>query len=334
MFAPAFSAAQHTIESAEFNFEYTQTPPTSTHLDPSFSPSAQADTTFYTHSYEYKMQPALPAPMPGYLNPSGAPLGQAANNFYTASHEFKMEPVISAPASAHLNPASAPSAQADTTFYTHSYEYKILPVIQAPQSTHLDPSQATEQSASKTFYVQSQEYKIQPSLSSPKNIKKFYITNSSGQPVENVQADASNENTSEIETRSITNSSGGMLVSFNNSTDEYRLDFFNILKSTYSMDLVPEGYTGAPLDPTPINITINNLSGNMWANEKWKYQIPINITIESDAKDLWVKKEINFMEYLETLGKTTTFDENSVRIVEVDAQGRVINENVSEVTPK
>lgn len=64
-----------------------------------------------------------------------------------------------------------------------------------------------------------------------------------------------------------------------------------------------------------------------WWNGSWHYRVKITVNTSYFERDEWpVEYEINFTSLLENLNITDTFDENSTRIVEVNASGGVLHE--------
>ncbi|MBI4650534.1 hypothetical protein HY745_04465 [Candidatus Desantisbacteria bacterium] len=64
-----------------------------------------------------------------------------------------------------------------------------------------------------------------------------------------------------------------------------------------------------------------------WWNPDWYYRIPIKIESGNyERKDSPIEMNISFTEILNNIGKTGTFDENSIRIIEYDSIGNIIKE--------
>lgn len=70
--------------------------------------------------------------------------------------------------------------------------------------------------------------------------------------------------------------------------------------------------------------------GSNWWNSDWEYRTKITVGANNNArKDKPVETAINFTQILSSLGKTGTFDPNSIRVIEVDSNGAVLDNNVT-----
>ncbi|MEE9445163.1 MAG: fibronectin type III domain-containing protein, partial [Cocleimonas sp.] len=73
-------------------------------------------------------------------------------------------------------------------------------------------------------------------------------------------------------------------------------------------------------------ITINN----GWWNNNWNYRASITVNSGNYARsEKPVEVIINFTSYLDAIDQTTAFDENSIRVHEVDVNGNIIAQNIS-----
>ena len=70
-------------------------------------------------------------------------------------------------------------------------------------------------------------------------------------------------------------------------------------------------------------------ASNPWWNITWRYRVHIAVGANSSVRyDKPVETKINFTQLLTSLGRSGTYDENSLRVIETDAVGTVLNTNV------
>lgn len=68
---------------------------------------------------------------------------------------------------------------------------------------------------------------------------------------------------------------------------------------------------------------------SVWWDSKWDYRLPVTVNVGPFArKDKPAEVTVNFTTLLTSLGKSGAFDPNSVRVIEVDADGNVLDGNV------
>ena len=72
------------------------------------------------------------------------------------------------------------------------------------------------------------------------------------------------------------------------------------------------------------------LAQNKWWNPQWNYRVPISVDAQGvERRDIPVELNINFTDILALLGDEAGFNADSIRVVEVDQQGRVVDDKVS-----
>jgi hypothetical protein len=66
-----------------------------------------------------------------------------------------------------------------------------------------------------------------------------------------------------------------------------------------------------------------------WWNANWRFRVPVNVNTGSYPREMKpADVAINFTQLLASVGQSGTFSEASVRVVEVDAAGAVVNDTV------
>ena len=72
-----------------------------------------------------------------------------------------------------------------------------------------------------------------------------------------------------------------------------------------------------------------NTGNNDWWNNNWNYRASLTVNSGGYARsEKPVEVVINFTSYLATVDQTTAFDENSIRVHEIDINGTIITENI------
>lgn len=89
------------------------------------------------------------------------------------------------------------------------------------------------------------------------------------------------------------------------------------------------------LNATPdVGWAFSNWSGSMelippWWNTYWPYRIALSVEANGVSRqDKLVEQTINFTDIFNQLGETEDFDENSIRVVQIDPSGAILNADV------
>ena len=76
-------------------------------------------------------------------------------------------------------------------------------------------------------------------------------------------------------------------------------------------------------------LTVTGGGGGAWWDDQWRYRVPIIVNAAGFARsDKPVETDINFTSLLSALGATGAFNEASIRVVEVAADGSILNSAV------